>query len=135
MKKIIVGACSFADLIPEGWTVVEDVAPSVFDVSKMKPVSFLKEGESFIGGEEMRKRAIELKGNLGLADGQRMLDEPNKIPVELRNFSILLPGTVLRDLDGHLRVSYLSFLVGRWIPLFHGLVNDWDDNDRFACCE
>lgn len=139
IAKLIVGAksvaCSFADLIPDGWAVVEDVAPSTFDVSELKPVSFLKPGESSIGGEEMRKRAIEFKGNLGLADGKRLLAEQDKIPVEFREFYITLPGTVLRDSDGILRVPYLRFNVGRWVLDFLWLGDDWHDDDRFACCE
>ncbi len=139
IAKLIVGAksvaCSFADLIPEGWTVVEDVAPSTFDVSKLKPASFLKQGESSIGGEEMRKRAIEFKGNLGLADGKRLLAEQEKIPAEFRKFYISLPGTVLRASGGGLCVPDLYFDGGRWVLGFSWIDGDWFDFARFACCE
>jgi len=50
-----------------GYTVVKDIAaPSQFDISQLKPRSPLKDGESRISGEEMRRRAVEFKGNLGL---------------------------------------------------------------------
>lgn len=139
LAKLIVGAkkvaCSFADLIPEEWTVVEDVAPSAFDISKLKPVSFLKSGESSIGGEEMRRRAVKFKANLGLADGKRMLVEQDKIPAEFRDFYIVLSGTVLRDSDGYLRVPDLYFLGGRWVLDFNWLGSGWLDSGRFARCE
>ena len=128
-------ACSFADLIPEGWEVMEDVAPSTFDVGKLTLRSFLKQGESPIGGDEMRKRAVELKGNLGLTDGKRMLAEQDKIPVEFREFYIPLPGTVLRDSGGDLFVPYLYFHGVRWVLDFGWIGLDWYGLDRFACCE
>lgn len=135
----IVGAkkatCSFADLIPDGWKVAEDVAPSSFDVSKLKLVAFLKKGESAIGGVEMRKRAIELKGNLGLADGQRLLAEQDKIPVEFRDYYIVLSGTVLRGSGGDLDVPCLAFFDGRWVLDFFWLDDGWHGLVRFACCE
>lgn len=127
--------CSFDDLIPEGWTVVEDVAPTEFDVSKLKPVSFLKSGESRVVGEEIRKRALELRCNFGLADGKRMLTEQDKIPVEFRKFYILLPGTVLRDSDGHLIVPCLFSSGGRWSVDFSWFIYGWDGYDIFARCE
>jgi len=132
-KKV---ACSFADIIPKGWTVVEDVAPTAFADIKLKPVSFLKQGESSISGDEMRKRAVEFKGNLGLADGKRMLAEHDKIPAEFRDFYILLPGTVLRDSGDDLSVPYLDFDDGSWVLDFRWLdLLDWDDDGRFARCE
>ncbi|MBI4992601.1 MAG: hypothetical protein HZC26_00470 [Candidatus Magasanikbacteria bacterium] len=52
-----------ADIIPvengKPWEVVEDVEPSAFDVAKLRPCSFLKDGELPIGGDEMRKRAVK----------------------------------------------------------------------------
>lgn len=44
------------DLIPNGWTVVEDVEPTPnFDISELKPCS------GYISGEEMRRRATVLR--------------------------------------------------------------------------
>jgi len=139
LADLIVGAkkaaCSFADLIPRGWTVVEDVAPTAFDISKLKPVPFLKQGESEISGEEMRKRAVEFNGNLGLADGQRMLAEQDKIPAEFRDYYIVLSGTVLRDSGGSLSVPFLYFNGGRWVLDFCWLDGVWGGLGRFARCE
>ncbi|TSC84638.1 MAG: hypothetical protein G01um101413_22 [Parcubacteria group bacterium Gr01-1014_13] len=124
-----------AELIPEGWTVVEDVVLSSFDVSGLKPRSFLKERETSISSEQMRKRAAEFHCNLGLSDAKRMLAEQDKIPVEFRDFYIPFPGTVLRDPGGDLSVPYLFFYGGRWRMDFVWLGNDWDVSDRFACSE
>ena len=128
-------------LIPKGWViamidgVAQNVAPSQFDISKLKPCSFLKKDESIISGPEMRRRAVQFKGNLGLCDGKRMLAEQDKIPKEFRDFYILLPGTLLRDPDGYLYVPRLYFLGGRWRLLFRWLNYGygWDDCRCLAC--
>ncbi len=118
------------------WEVVEDVAPSdQLDISKLKPRSFLKNGEKYITREEMRKRAVEFKGNLGLCDGKRMLAEQDKIPKEFRNFNISLPGTVLSDSSGLLYVPCLCYRGGRWYLDFCYIGIDWYGRDRFACSE
>lgn len=131
-----------ADLIPKGWSVAiidgvpQDVAPSEFDISKIKPRTFLKDGKPSISGEGMRKRAVELKGNLGLSDGKRMLADGGKlIPIEFQCYYIPLPGTLLRDSDGYLHVPCLHFLGDRWCLSFFWLGNDWGAHDRLACSE
>ena len=128
-----------AELIPKGWTVVEDVEPtSDLDISKRKPSSFLKDSDKngYIDGPEMRKRAPEFKGNLGLSDGKIMLADGGKlIPKEFRDFYIPLPGTLLRDPDGRLHVPYLNFDVGRWVLSFDWLDDVWAGRGRLACSE
>lgn len=133
-----------SDLIPEytdragkkrKWEVIEDVEPSGLDITKLVPRSFLRNGESYISGEEMRRRAIELKGNLGLSDGKRLLDERDKIPPEFRNYYIALPGTVLRGSGGDLGVPFLGWGGGRWLLGFGWLGCGWGGRARLACGE
>lgn len=128
---------SFADFIPKGWTVEKDVASNVFDMKKIKPVSFLKPGEEdgIDCEEELRKRAIELKGNFGLADGLRMLAEQDKIPVEFRKFTVLLPGTVLLDRHGCAEMPQLFYCVDRGWTLEFSWYEWGSFDDCFACCE
>lgn len=126
---------SISDLIPKGWAVVEDTVPSMFDISKLKPRSFLKNGEDRISGGEMRKRAVKFKATLGLADGKRLLAEQDKIPAEFRGYYIPLPGTILRDSGGGHHVPCLCFDGDRWVLDFCWLGIDWSGCGRFACCE
>ena len=90
------------ELIPKRWLVMPgEVAPSEFDVSKLKLGNpFFRVGAKSISGEEVRKIAVEVDCSLGLVDGKRILAEPNKIPAEFKRYRILLPGTVLCSPDG-----------------------------------
>lgn len=127
-----------ADLIPKGWRVAvinsvpQDVAPTEFKVSDLELVSFMKSSKSCVSGKVMRKRAINLKANLGLADAKYILDHQAEIPVEFRNKRIVFPGTLLCTPDGNLHVACLFWHDGRWCLLFYRLAFDWRDHDRLA---
>lgn len=114
-----------ADLIPEGWAVVEDVEPSEFNISDLEFISFLEGDEQYVAGEEMRKRAVTLRGNLGLCDGKRLLAGQNEIPEDLRSKYIALPGTVLRNPGGSLSVPFLFWCGFRWFMGFFWLEVVW----------
>ena len=131
-----------AELIPEytdengnkkKWGVVEDVSPFEFKVKDLEFISFLEKGEDYIGGEEMRKRAVGLKANLGLADAKYLLDHKAEIPAKLRGKKyIVLPGTVLRDSVGDLLVPYLGWRGGRWVLDFNWVDNAFNGYDVLA---
>lgn len=123
------------ELIPQGWTVLEDVEPTAnLDVAKLRFVSYLNGGESYIVGDEMRKRAVMLGGNLGLSDAPRILAEQAKLSVD-RNCYILLPGTKLRRAGGNLFVPYLFWFGGRLILYFFWLGHYFYDGGRLALSE
>ena len=126
---------SFAIVAKYGYTVVEDVEPSQFKVKNLKFITFLKSGELYITGETMRQRAITLKGNFGLIDGQYLLDHQEEIPKKMLGKYIVLPGTLLRGSDGRLFIACLRWRGGRWVLGFVWLGGGWDSNDRFARCE
>ena len=124
------------DLIPDDWTIVEDIAPSKFDVSKLKLKSFLRsEDPGWINGSELRKRAPTLKGHWSLVDGKRMLDEQDKISVEFQGFYIPLTGTLLRAPGGRLCLACLCFDGERWYLGFNRLDDNWHGRGRLACSE
>ncbi|OGH70043.1 MAG: hypothetical protein A3C90_02585 [Candidatus Magasanikbacteria bacterium RIFCSPHIGHO2_02_FULL_51_14] len=121
-----------ADLIPDNWEVVEDVEPSEFEVGDLAFPGFLMEGETCIDGEEMRRRAVQLKANFGLVDGKRLLAHQDEIPVELRGKAIVLSGTLLRDPDGRLYVACLDWDDDRWYLGFFWLGGGWRVDDRLV---
>lgn len=123
-----------AALIPKEWTIVEDVEPTPdLKVEELEFISFLEQGESYVGGEVMRGRAKKLGANLGLADGKRILEQEDKIPVELHGqIVIVLLGTVLTDADGVPRVACFRWNGNRWCLCWYWLDGGWDGSYRLA---
>ncbi|MBI5023041.1 MAG: hypothetical protein HZC05_02650, partial [Candidatus Magasanikbacteria bacterium] len=97
-----------------GYTVVEDVAPTLKSVSDLELVSFLEPGEPFVTGSVIRQRAVTLKANLGLVDAKYLLDHQSEIPTEFRSNLLVFAGTLLRDSYGRLPLAYLCWPGGRW---------------------
>jgi hypothetical protein len=124
-----------ADLIPEGWTVVEDVAPTLSSAGDLEFIPVLREGEPPVRGDVMRQRAKEQNANLGLADLKRALETQAEIPAGLQGKYITFAGTVLRDAVGDLYVAYLYWHDGRWVVDFSWLDSGWGGSDRLARCK
>jgi len=121
-----------ADLIPAGWTVVDDVAPTLKSASDLEAIGFLREGESAVSGETMRARAKEIKVNLGLADLAVAMNDKAKISAELRPYCLVFSGTVLRGPDGSLCVACLDWGVDGWYRSFYRVACVWSDLDRLV---
>ncbi len=121
-----------------GYTIVDgdDIGPTLNTVATLKPREFLR-GEPWINGVELRKRAVELRGNLSLVDGQRIVDEQdtNPVPAEFQGHYIPLTGTLLRHSGGGLYLACLDFRGSRWCLDFDRLDGDWCGGDRLACTE
>lgn len=97
-----------AELIPKGWGLMSDVAPSDFELSKLKFVQ-LSTVCKLVDYDDVHKLAIRLNGSLGLVDAKRILAEADAIPESLRSCDILFPGTRLHDSVGHGYTPCLRF--------------------------
>lgn len=115
-----------------GYTVVEDVEPTLSSAADLEAVSFLEPGEFVVSGETMRQRAVVKKANLGLADLKVALDDQKKISVEEY---IVFSGTLLRNPDGHLCVAVLRWGDDGWYLDFGRVACGWFDSDRLARCK
>jgi hypothetical protein len=124
-----------ADLIPSGWTIVEDVAPTLSSAGDLEFIPVLREGEPPVRGDVMRQRAKEQNANLGLADLKRALETQAEIPAGLQGKYITFAGTVLRNAGGNLYVACLGWGGGRWIVGFCRLAGGWGDDVRLARCK
>ena len=94
----------------------------------------LHDGEEYVNGETMRLRAKEELGGLtGQHHLERMLRQTKDIPVELREFYLVAPGTLWRDSDGRLCVPFLRWYGGGWVLRFGWLdFGDWDSGARLV---
>lgn len=121
------------DMTKEGWTLVENVEGlGEVAIADLELVSFVREGEPSVSGEEMRKRAKELNANLGQFAAEYLLEHQNEIPVEWRSSYLVFPRTVWRRRDGFLFVPYLFWSGGRWSLLFSWLEDRWLSGARLV---
>ena len=130
LKKVATGSFK-RDMRKEGWTLLEN-APRRLS-SAINEVSFLKNGESSISGEEMVRRArVELNANYGQEDAEWLLKHQDKIPAELRKLYLVFPATVWQDRYDDRYVPYLSWYDDRSILDFRWLDGGFYSNDRLV---
>lgn len=136
-ELMIKGFPSDALAAEHGFTVLEDNEAVVvgLNVKNLTFKSVLPDGKSWISGDEMRKRAVVLKGNFGLADAPQLLAQQADIPVELRVKYILLPATKLRDSGGSHDIACLFWHDGQWVLDFCWLDYYFYSDDLVACSE
>jgi hypothetical protein len=104
--------------LPSDLTMKKDV---LLTEGELELTPFLKDGENYVGGAEMVKRAKKLGGLTGLAHAKHLLDHQGEIPVEWRNFYLVFAGCECEDSGGLSRVPFLCFLVGQWHLDFYWL--------------
>ena len=106
------------DMRKEGWKLVEDVEgpdPETALANGLEGVTFLKDGEQYVNGEELVRRARgELKANLGQRHAEYWLEHQEAIPEELRSCYLVFTGTIWRDRDGYRCVPGLAWGGLRW---------------------
>lgn len=116
---------SFRDILPEGWEVVENSEEDPVSISELELVSFLRPGESYIPGKEMRRRAKGMGAAPGLRQARYLLDHQAEIPAEWRKYYLPLAGALVRAPDGRLFVPYLYWHGGGWGLDFRWLEDGW----------
>jgi len=117
-------------LIPRGYEVVEDVPQTIMSVKDLVDVEFishLKNGELYVSGGEMKKRAIGLNANFGHADGVFMLMHEELIPKELQGKYIVLTGTVVRSPTRERLFAYLYWDGEGWVLSWCGIGFNFPD--------
>lgn len=125
------------EALPKGWTVVENVPQAIFEVDKLRFRPLIEQYRVPVSSKEMLRRALELHGNIGLADGYRLIAEQDRIPKEMQGKCILLPGTIMRDQNGELVIKAIiyDFDKHRWIFSTGGFSRGFSAPDHFACVE
>ena len=121
------------DMTKEGWILEGDVAePLELSIGDSEVVSFFKEGESSVSGNEMVERAKTLSANLGQKHAEHLLEHQDEIPEEWRSHYLIFPGTVWRDPGGDRFVLCLSWRGERWGLGFGWLGVHWGSVGRLV---
>ncbi|MBI3088852.1 MAG: hypothetical protein HYY99_01180 [Candidatus Colwellbacteria bacterium] len=113
----------------EGWRLVWNLNEEPVPVSELEPVSFLKQGEEYISGQEMRVRAYKEKANFGQRQAEYMLEHEGEMPFECRD-CLAFPGTGWCDQSGSLLIPCLLWYGDGWCLDFAKLEREWDSFDR-----
>src|SRR3989344_16712 len=113
-----------------GWTCVEPVEA---EEAEFEPTlhEFLREGENFIDGEEMVKRAKEQGILTGLRHAEAMLRNQEKIPVEWRKYYLVF-SEVWRSPHGDRSAWALFWGDERWCLGCHWLGGDFSSRCRLV---
>ena len=114
----------------DGWTLLEE---GQLDKKQetLEIISFLENGESYVTGTLMRKRAIKMGGLVGQHHAEQILKQVSDIPDEWKKWYLVFPGTTWRNPDGDVCVPYLFFYGDEWVLDFRRVGNDgWNVYDR-----
>lgn len=117
-----------------GYTLIEEGPqhPKGVMVADLKLKEFLNHDETYIRGEELKKRAVRLNANLGQHTAEYLLEYQTEIPEDWRGIYIVFIGTIWQFSDGSCDVSCLRWRDGRWQLSFPWLGCDWSSSYRFA---
>lgn len=118
--------CDTAPFVPQGWRVEEHQKGGQlsWDASKVKLLVKLNEGESYVGGHELRKRLKdEPVLNANVLD--YLLARPELVPEEWKSRLVFFWGTIYRDSDAYLYVRYLFWNGERWHWDYYCLNDGW----------
>ena len=110
----------------DGWKLISTI-PATKNLKDLEAISFLKGKEQFIKGEEIVKRAKELKANLGQLDAEYLLEHQELISTDLQKYCLMFPGTVWQDPYGSRCIPCLYWDGDQWYLNFYWLDNDWYD--------
>lgn len=125
-----------------GWKGVErEGVPceGPIDISRLEAVPFHKDGENWVSGDEMMRRAKDAENFPGCSDwsqhhAEQLLLQAAELPKEWACESgpaLLFPDTVLLDEYGRRYVPCLFWDDGEWQLSWHWLENDFHRSYRF----
>ncbi|MEQ1561616.1 MAG: hypothetical protein ABL899_02770 [Nitrospira sp.] len=131
--------------IGDGWSILNDetdarsIALTELDLTKVQHVTMLKDGETYVKGEEKLKRLkasdyIRLDADIFLTlwENQHLIPESWKEKVNGNTRYIFFDGTVLRHSGGRRCVLCLCWGGGQWGWRVYWLGGGWDGGDPSA---
>lgn len=143
--NIVRGSFNPAEFIGAGWNIITDetdarsIALTELDLTKVQQMTMLKDGETFIQGEEKLKRLkasdyIRLDADIFLTlwENQHLIPESWKEKVNGNTRYIFFDGTILRISDGDRCALCLYWGGGAWSWFVSWLDNGWLGNNPSA---
>ncbi|MEK7539834.1 MAG: hypothetical protein AAB558_01155 [Patescibacteria group bacterium] len=116
----------------EGWALTKE-GDQIEGEPDLEFVPFLQGGETAIVGTTMVERAVAMEGLTSQYHAERMLQQQDQIPPELRPFYLVFAGTEWRDSDGDLCVPCLFWYGDEWILYFDWLARgSWGSRARLV---
>jgi hypothetical protein len=97
----------------DGWKLLSDSATKEGEFEP-ELAEFHKEGENFVGGEEMLVCAQAMSDCTGQRHAEAMLRDPLKIPEKWKKYALVFTDTVWQDSDGHHYVACLRWYGDVW---------------------
>ncbi|MFA4999679.1 MAG: hypothetical protein WC519_03075 [Parcubacteria group bacterium] len=125
------------DKTKDGWKLLENEAsdiPAKIGRLRLELAEVFYRNESHISGEQLRMRAKYLRANHGQRLAELLLRNQSQIPKEWGKYSLVFPGTIWQDLQGHqiIPFMYCNYMGDeRWSLGFGHLNRDWDDASPF----
>lgn len=119
------------DKTNDGWKYLSDAKEPTGELT-LELVEFLEQGETFISGQELVKRAKKRNALLGQRHAEALLRNQGVIPEEWRNYYLVFPGSVLQDPGSYRGVPCLAWRGDRWCLDFGWLGDDFDSGGRLA---
>lgn len=116
------------DMRKEKWELLGD-PPATEGEFSVELIEFLKDGESYVSGDEMVRRT-KSDDNAGQRHAEAMLRDQDKIPQEFRKYVLVFPETLWRGPSGRRRVAYLRWDGSGWCLRFGWLEGGFGQSDR-----
>lgn len=98
------------------------------NIKDLELKSFLKDGEDYISGDEMLKRA----GN-AVTDYKELLKHQDKFPKEWRGYYLVFPKWLGDSRDRYVPCFEWGGKSRSWVLSFHWVGLSFSRNDRFVC--
>lgn len=116
-----------------GWTLEEEGPqhPKGLTVGGLKLQQFLKDGQKYIKGDELRRRAKDSNNaNLGQHTVEYLIEHQTDIPAEWRKYILVFPVTVWLDSSFYFRIPQLYWSSGQWQQDFTWLRYGFESDHR-----
>lgn len=115
----------------DGWELVTNTP--LEGEPTLSLAEFLQNRELSVKGETMLERSKAMSNNAaGQLHAERLLEQPDTIPEEWRDYVLVFSGTVWRYPSGSLFVPYLIWFGGEWRLSFHWLGDGFRSHCRLV---